>query len=376
MVTALGTFELRRRHDPGSEPLRAWNAADEYALAHLAERGSSDDGVSIGRSVVVNDSFGALAVALAGAGASSIQSWSDSVVAHAALRDNLERNGLPADSVTAVPSTAVPEGPVDLALVKVPRSLALLDDQLRALRGVLGTASLVIGLGMTRSIHTSTIEAFERHLGPTPTTLARKKARLLLPTVDRTVTPPPSPGPVTWTVDGVVVSNLPNVFSRDGLDRGTSLLLANLPALAPGSTVVDLGCGNGVLAAALARRCPGLRVVCVDESYHALASARLTLSGVEADASFHAADVLDGIAGPVDLVVCNPPFHAGGARTTAAADRMFSESARVLRDDGELRIVANRHLPYRNTLRRCFGSVAVVASDPKFVVLSARRPRR
>src|SRR5690606_39216611 len=128
----------------------------------------------------------------------------------------------------------------------------------------------------------------------------------------------------------------------------------------------DLGCGNGVVAATLVRRCPGVRVVCVDESYQAVASARLTLANIAADvdAAFHATDVLDGVDGPVDLVLCNPPFHAGGARTTGVAD------------DGELRIVANRHLPYHSTLKRTFGSVEVAASDPKFVVLSARLPKR
>ena len=74
--------------------------------------------------------------------------------------------------------------------------------------------------------------------------------------------------------------------------------------------------------------------------------------------------------------MCNPPFHAGGARTSAVADRMFAESARILADDGELRVVANRHLPYHSTLKRTFGSVTVAASDPKFVVLSARLPTR
>ena len=52
---------------------------------------------------------------------------------------------------------------------------------------------------------------------------------------------------------------------------------------------------------------------------------------------------------------------------------MFRDSKRVLRYGGELRVVANRHLAYHLVLERLFGGVTVVASNPKFVVLSARR---
>src|SRR5690606_38569414 len=96
-------------------------------------------------------------------------------------------------------------------------------------------------------------------------------------------------------------------------------------------------------------------VVCCDESYQAVASARATVGAVTDRAAFHVTDVLDGIdAGSADLVLLNPPFHAGGARTTSVAHRMFAESRRVLRADGTLRVVANRHLPYHATLRRWF----------------------
>lgn len=384
MTTAQGCFTLHRRHDPGSEPLRAWDAADEYALDHAAELvGAHTDTDENQRWVVINDSCGALAVALARASSTAtIWSWSDSVQSHEATAANLERNGYMADRVIPIPDGQEPGGPgsgrqVDLAIVKVPRALALLDDQLRTLRGALHPGSIVIGAAMTKSVHRSTIETFEAHIGPTPTTRARKKARLLLPTFDADLVSTPRPDPVAWTTgDGLVITNLPNSFSRQGLDHGTRMLLANLPELDPDSVALDLGCGNGVIAATIAHRNPHVRVVCVDESYHAIDAAEMTLGAIGADATFHAIDVLDGIEGPVDLVVCNPPFHSSGARTTATAERMFDESARVLADDGELRIVANRHLSYHTILKKNFGVVTVTASDPKFVVISARAPKR
>jgi 16S rRNA (guanine1207-N2)-methyltransferase len=361
-----GRFSLRRRHHDPTGSLRAWDAADEYVLEHLAA-----EGIDSARWLVVNDGFGALAAAGIASG-HAVTSWSDSFVAHVAAVDNLERNSLDGSALTAVPSDAGPEGPLELVVVKVPKALALLEDQLRRLAPLLTARSTVIGAGMTRDVHRSTIEAFERAVGPTPTTRARKKARLLLAQVDPDLDAPDPPAPTTWTTpDGVEVTTLPNVFAAGHLDAGTSLLLDHLPTPPPDATVVDLGSGNGVVAATMALRHPPIDVVCCDESYLAVASARATVGRVTDRATFHVTDVLDGVADrSADVVLLNPPFHAGGARTSAVASRMFAEAQRVLRPGGELRVVANRHLDHHATLKRRFGSIEVVAADPRFSVLS------
>lgn len=364
LMVPQGTFRLHRaHHDPGA-PLRAWDAADELALTHLHEVGAPGE-----RWLLVDDGHGALATALA---VRRPTSWTDSVVAMAATRANLERNDIEPALVALAASTEDPDGPFDVAVIKVPRTLALLEDRLRRLRPQLHEASVVVGAGMTRAVHRSTIAAFESAIGPTPTSLARKKARLLLASVDPALDPGPPRAPRRWRTDeGVEVVAHPGAFSAGGLDAGTRVLLDHLPTPEPGDVVVDLGCGTGVVAATVARRHPEARLVCVDESFQAIASARATLGD---RATFHATDVLDGIGdSTVDIVLCNPPFHAGGARTTDVALRMFAESSRVLRPGGTIAVVANRHLHHHATLRRWFDDVSVAGSDPRFVVLRARR---
>ncbi len=71
------------------DPLRAWDAADEYLLRDFAERNTDAERPRI---LLVNDAFGALGVALAEFGPTS---WSDSFFTREALAHNLAENDLP-----------------------------------------------------------------------------------------------------------------------------------------------------------------------------------------------------------------------------------------------------------------------------------------
>ena len=58
------------------------------------------------------------------------------------------------------------------------------------------------------------------------------------------------------------------VFSRDGLDKGTELLLDALPALT--GRVLDLGCGWGAVGVALGAKYPALDIVMTDVNARAV----------------------------------------------------------------------------------------------------------
>jgi 16S rRNA (guanine1207-N2)-methyltransferase len=376
-----GTFQLARPDADERSPLRAWDAADELALRHLASVGAP------GTTVLVGDSWGALACALA---ASEPTVVIDSYVAGRAIGRNLVANGIdPALVRIATPLAPLPEK-VDVAVVKVPKTTALLEHSLHALAPTLHADSVVVGAGMARHVHTSTIELFTGLIGPTTTSRAERKARLLHATVDPTLDPGPSPWPQTIAVtvpDGGrldVVAHA-GVFSSHRLDPGTALLLAHLPEPGLFTSAVDLGCGTGVVGTVLAQRDPDVHVTFVDDSPLAVASARATFRGAlgdERDARFTVGDALldpaDGAPIAPDLVVVNPPFHRDHSVGDATAWRMFSEAERILPPGGRLLVVGNRHLAHHAKLARLFGkpNVSVVGSDPKFVVVEATAAAR
>ncbi|GGP33197.1 methyltransferase [Streptomyces abikoensis] len=374
-TTSRGEYELTRFPEDPRDTLRAWDSADEYLLEHLAEAGTDLSGTV----VVVGDRWGALVTALAGHRPTQI---SDSHLGQEATRANLARNGVPAGDVRLLSTRDTPPERIDVLLVRVPKSLALLEDQLHRLAPAVHENTVVIGTGRVTEIHTSTLRLFETILGPTRTSLAVKKSRLIFCTPDPALDRPANPWPHRYALptgigpaSGMTVTNHAGIFCPDRLDIGTRFFLAHLPERRGAERVVDLGCGNGVVGTAAALANPEAELLFTDESHQAVASAEATFrdnTGPDAVATFRVGDGLEGVpAASVDLVLNNPPFHSHQATTDTTARRMFAGARAALRPGGELWVVGNRHLGYHVRLRRLFGDCEVVASDPKFVILRA-----
>jgi 16S rRNA (guanine1207-N2)-methyltransferase len=369
--TPFGQFELQRRPRRAQEKLRPWDAADEYLLKTVAEEYSG-----FNRPLICNDSFGALSVALH---RQQPVNWSDSYIAQQAVRDNLLTNKLEAACVEFLGSLSLPPSSPELVLVKVPKTLALLEDQLIRLKPLLTDSSRVLIAGMVKSMPSSVWKMVERVIGPTQTRRAVKKAKIIQVTVDPALGLPVNPYPTSWTLEetSLIFVNHANVFSREKLDIGARFLMENLPQTEGEGDIIDLGCGNGVLGIMAARQNPQAIMHFVDESYMAIASATQNYeqSGLDTgQASFHVSDGLSDFEDACsDLVLCNPPFHQQQAVDDGAALNLFSQAARVLRPGAELWVIGNRHLGYHKKLKKWFKPVELMASNNKFVVLKATK---
>lgn len=372
LVSPFATLELDRQPPRRDDPLQAFDAADEYLLQQVAADGLAPSA----RVLVLNDSFGALAASLAGH--ARVTSSGDSHLAALALAANLARNGLAAEAVTFVPASEAISGPFDLVLVRVPKTLALLEEQLIRLHGQLAPGARVIAAGMIKHLPRAAGDLLERHIGPVQASLAVKKARLLFATPEaRAAVASPYPSRYRLDAPPLTLVNHANVFCREGLDIGTRAFLPHLPQDLGQARVADLGCGNGVLALACALANPEAQFTLVDESYMAVQSARENWSAAfgERPVAIRAADGLaDQPPRSLELILCNPPFHQQQVVGDFLAWRMFQQARAALTEQGELWLVGNRHLGYHVKLKRLFRRVEQIAATPKFVVLRAVQP--
>lgn len=366
-----GEFHLSRYPENKNDPLRAWDAADEYLLNYLAGQFGSEKTLNI---LILNDSFGALVVALA---PHVVTVWTDSHLSEEGIRLNLVKNSQSVDKIKIINSLETPEGYYDVVIIKIPKTLATLEDQLARIRFTLQPKTQIIGAAMVKAIHTSTLSLFEKYIGTTHTSLAKKKARLIHCQLDEKIEPIKTPYPTTYSLEGTeyTIINHANVFSRERIDIGTRFFLQHLPKDEKYRTIIDLGCGNGVVGLLAAAINPQSNLIFLDESYMAVASAQENFNSAFGDsrqAIIQVSNSLQGIANDTaDLILLNPPFHQQHAVSDGMAWNMFQQSRDVLKQNGELWIVGNRHLGYHVKLKKLFGNCEAIVGNNKFVILKS-----
>ena len=162
----------------------------------------------------------------------------------------------------------------------------------------------------------------------------------------------------------------PGVFSWDRPDPGTQLLLKHLPPLSGAGA--DLGCGVGQIALSVLASPAVTALTLVDIDRRAIDAARRNVADPRAQIVWGDARQTPELAG-LDFVAMNPPFHDSGMESRALGVAFVARAAAVLRKGGVLWLVANRHLPYEESLSRLFTRVAPAREAAGFKVYEARK---
>jgi 16S rRNA (guanine1207-N2)-methyltransferase len=142
------------------------------------------------------------------------------------------------------------------------------------------------------------------------------------------------------------------VFSHGRLDAGTAVLLRSAPPLPSSGVALDLGCGAGPIAIAMALRSPGLDVWAIDVNERARALCAANAAAAGADKVRVAAP--DEVPGEIrfDVIWSNPPIRVG---KDALHDLLLTWLAR-LAPDGEAVLVVQKHLGADSLQRWLSGS--------------------
>jgi len=353
------TYHFKRYPKTANRSLQAWNAADELMLSHVHQLPEVPKSP-----LLLNDRFGFLSCMLHEARPVTVIEYKSQ---EKACINNFERNHLKVNVNQFIDPLAPLPAATELALIQIPKSLDLFYFYLEKLSPALSDDGTVICAFMTRHFNVELIKIASLFFDDVEQSKAWKKARLLI--LKKKKTAPKIKELITVPFDeDKVLKQYPGVFSAEHVDYASRLLLQQLHLKPDEIRILDMACGNGVLAQAIQKQKPEAKLYLMDDAFLAIESAKLNIEGTRAH--YHYTDTLDGVDDAFfDLIVSNPPFHFAYETNIEVAVSLFAQARRCLRPAGRLLIVANRHLNYKTHLQKMFRQVSISAQNDKYEVI-------
>ncbi len=165
------------------------------------------------------------------------------------------------------------------------------------------------------------------------------------------------------------------VFSKTGVDYGSQVLLKALRKEELYGSVLDLGCGYGVIGIVLKTLVPDCAVTCSDVNPRAAELAGINGRLNSADIRVLVSDRFEQIPGHFDAVVTNPPIRAGKKTVYA----IFEEAYDHLNDGGLFFAVIRKQQGAESAavkLTEVFGGCETVSKDKGYRILKCRKTKR
>ncbi len=165
------------------------------------------------------------------------------------------------------------------------------------------------------------------------------------------------------------------MFSSDGPDKGSKLLVEHFDKRL-GGPVADLGAGWGFLSNELLKRNSKVTELALYEAdYNSLEAAKKNVHPYEGlTPTFHWCDVTSEFKKkPYQWVIMNPPFHSTRSADPELGKKFIQVAGSTLPSGGKLLMVANRNLPYEDTLNKVFRHFKVLEERDGFKVIEAAK---
>jgi len=157
------------------------------------------------------------------------------------------------------------------------------------------------------------------------------------------------------------------VFAAKKMDKGTEILLKNF-IMKPKWSVLDLGCGCGIVGVTVAEEFPKAKVLMSDINKRAI---RLAMINSENRGLSHAkvihSDKFEGISEKFNTILLNPPQKAG----KQVCFDMIEQSKTHLKKGGLLQIVARHNKGGKvlsGKMKDVFGNVRDIAKKSGYRV--------
>ena len=173
-----------------------------------------------------------------------------------------------------------------------------------------------------------------------------------------------------WCLDYTfIVDN--GVFSKERFDTGTKILLDAIKNIDIKDTILDLGCGYGVIGVILKKYYKDKTITMADINSRAIELSKDNALKNDVDVEVLQSNIYSSLNERFfDTIITNPPIRAG----KKVIYQMFDEAYDHLNDEGKLVIVIRKNhgaLSAKKHLEEIYQQVNILDKDKGFFVIEA-----
>ena len=350
-------YTITRYPKTNNQSLQAWSAADEYLLKEFDSLDLEKPNM-----IIFNDRFGFLTCHLHQFSPTIILNYKSQ---EKAIFQNIESNELEFSELNFNTPLEPLSEQLDIAILKIPKSLDLFRMQLFQLSKSLNEEAIVLASFMTKYFSPQMLSIANEFFEKIEQSKAWKKSRVLILKNKKR------------EKDILILHSIEfqdftyqqyfGVFSAKNIDYASQFFIQHLKLEKNDQRVLDLASGNGVLSKAIQLQNPNCEIHLMDDSFLAIESSKLNLS--PKNTFFHSSDSIEIFEDNFfDLVISNPPFHFEHETNIEVAIRLFHEVKRCLNNEGRFELVASQHLNFKTHLIKIFKEVNIISENNKFII--------
>lgn len=160
------------------------------------------------------------------------------------------------------------------------------------------------------------------------------------------------------------------VFSKDKVDFGSELLLRHLDLEHMQGSMLDVGCGYGVIGTCVALACQDAQVHMIDVNDRAIELANLNAQANKTTALAFKSHAFENVEDDYNHIITNPPIRAG----KAVVYEIFEGAYEHLKPGGVLWVVIRKQQGAPSAIKKIesiFNNCTIVAKDKGYYILKA-----
>lgn len=161
------------------------------------------------------------------------------------------------------------------------------------------------------------------------------------------------------------------VFSKNGVDYGSYLLIKNTYKKTIGQNILDLGCGYGPIGIII-KRFNDINVDMVDVNSRAVSLAKINCLNNKTKIDVYLTDDIETLNKKYDSILLNPPIRAG----KSVIYDLYQKAFNVLNNGGSLYIVIAKKQGAKSSieqLNKLFNGVALIDKDGGYQIIKATK---